>query len=335
VLGTVLTVALLSSGQIADAPDRLITPQGVELVNDPRVFVLFAALNGLGFSDESERKGPPLRAPVYHGIRESAREAMRKEEAKLAELRKFIDQHPGAMEAYLGAVLSHDLGSDKPLDDAPSSAKGLKEVLPLLRKLGTDPAFTKLFDDLALEQRKHSVELMARLDKAFTVASKQLGTSVRAPQRLVVVPNPLDSHGAVRTVDLPKTTFLVVGPGLESTTHAVLQASLRPIVKASVSKAWANAAKFKKAWDGVKGSKSVSQRWPDGESYAAETLARLFAFRAVSEAEGKKASTQDDDFLEAETEHGYRWARPMAQAQEGGNEPLDSAVAKILAKANP
>ena len=53
-----------STGQIADAPDRLISAHGIEIVSDGRVFVLFAALNGLGYSDETQRKGPPLRAPA-------------------------------------------------------------------------------------------------------------------------------------------------------------------------------------------------------------------------------------------------------------------------------
>src|SRR5687768_3036022 len=63
---------------ISDAPDKLITAHGVEIRNDERVFVLFAALNGLGFSEETQRKGPPLRAPVFHPLRAQIRDALRK-----------------------------------------------------------------------------------------------------------------------------------------------------------------------------------------------------------------------------------------------------------------
>ena len=48
-VSTLIALALSAPvGQIAEAPDRLVTPYGVELTSDGRVFVLFAALNGLG-----------------------------------------------------------------------------------------------------------------------------------------------------------------------------------------------------------------------------------------------------------------------------------------------
>lgn len=340
-LHTILTGALAlgaATGQISDAPDRLITPHGVELSSDGRVFVLFAALNALGYSDESERKGPPLRAPVYHPVRGSVREAMRKvEEAKLGELRRFFDANPATIEAYLAALLAHDLGLDKTVDDLPASAKNLSGVVPLVKKLGADPALTKIFDDVAAEQRKHALELMGKLDKAFNAAGSQLGGGgVRAPGRLVIVPNPLDSHGAVRTVELKNTTYLVVGPGLETATKAALQASLRPLSKAWVSKSYANAAKLKKHWDGLKILKSITTRYPDGESYAAETLTRVITFRALASANGQNASAMEEDFVERETKNGLRWTRAIVQALDArGGEPMETGVAKILAKANP
>lgn len=331
-------LALTPAGQIADAPDRLITAHGVELSSDGRVFVLFAALNALGYSDESERKGPPLRAPVYHPVRESVREAVRKlDPAKLAELRKFIEQHPAPIEAYLSAVLAQDLALDKPIDELPASAKNLAGVVPLIKKLGAEPALTKIFDDVALEQRKHALELMGRLDKTFAAAPQHVGgTGLRAPGRLVVIPNPLDSHGAVRTVELGKTTYLVVGPGLESATKATLQASLRPLAKTWAAKGYAGAAKLKRHWDGLKGIKSINSRYKDGEAYAAETLTRAVAYKILSSGSVKATTESEEDFAERESKNGLRWMRAVVQALDArGKEPMDTGAAKILAKANP
>src|SRR5579864_1523492 len=99
-LSSILLFTLLGVGAKdaaeADAPDRLITEQGLELRSDERVFVLFAALNALGYSEETERKGPPLRAPVFHPIRETVREALRKpdEAAKMSAVKAMFEQNP-------------------------------------------------------------------------------------------------------------------------------------------------------------------------------------------------------------------------------------------------
>ncbi|MEM7677401.1 MAG: hypothetical protein AAF449_15490, partial [Myxococcota bacterium] len=61
---TAFALALPTAAQATeDTPDRLFTMHGVELRVDEDVFVLFAALNAAGYAEETERKGPPLRAP--------------------------------------------------------------------------------------------------------------------------------------------------------------------------------------------------------------------------------------------------------------------------------
>lgn len=319
-------------GQIADAPDRLITPQGVELSSDGRVFVLFAALNGLGFSEETQRKGPPLAAPVYHPVRAQVREAMRKldEEGKLAEIRKFFDANPASIEAYAGVLLGHDVALDKPVGDLGGDAKKLAGVVPVVKKLGNDPALTKVFDDVLVLQRKQAMELYGRLDKVFTTGKKHLAVNdLRPSARLVVVPNPLDAHGAVRRVVVADTEYLLVGPGVETAADAVLASALRTTLAPSVKAAYANSPKLKKAWADLKSSKSVSARYADGDAYATETLAQIMAFQI-------RGGTNEDDFVDDANKDGLRWARPLLAALGNrAGEPIDASINKALPKASP
>jgi hypothetical protein len=328
-----------SLGQLKDAPDRLISPHGVELVTDGRVFLLFAALNGLGYSEETESKGPPLRAPVHHPIRSEVTEALRKLKAspRLASIKAQFEENPVEIEVYLAAVLSYDDSLTKPDNDMPIQAQKLKTAAGQLAAFGAEPEVTKIYDEVALANRTHAKDLMARLEKDFAQAEALLGTKdLRAPKRLVVVPNTLDSHGAVRLVELPKATLLVVGPGFESAERAILDASLRPLVRTWVDKGWPNAALAKKNWDGLKIYKKVTDRFPDGQSYLAETLSRALAFRIQSRLSGKSGADVDEDFAESQTKDGLRWTRAVLKALEGLKDgELEASMPRIVARVNP
>ncbi len=325
----------VGTAQIGDAPDRLVTPQGVELVSDGRVFVLYAALNGLGFSEETERKGPPLAAPIFHAIRADVREGMRKvdEDGKLADLKKFLDANPAALEDYLAAVLAHDLALGKAGPDLTGDAKKLAGVAPLLEKLGNEPELVALFDKTADAQRKLAKELADRLAKTFEAAQKHLGLdALRGDLQLVVLPNPLDAQGAVRRFRLGSTQYLVVGAAAEVATEAVLEANLRSFLAPHVTKAWAQAAKLQKAWGDVRRSKAIQARFADGDAYVTEHLADALTFQIVT---GAQAQGREEDYVDGAQKGGLRWARVFLGALEGRSGPIDQSIPKILARANP
>lgn len=328
-------------GQIAEAPDRLITPYGVDLVSDGRVFVLFAALNGLGYSEETQRKGPPLAAPVFHPVRAQVREAMRKldEEGKLAELRKFFDANPASIDAYAAALLAQDLGLEKAVGEPSAEAKKLAGVAALVKKLGNDPSLSKVYEDALVIQRKQSVELMGRLEKTFVAAKKHLNLAeLRAPVELVVIPNPLEAHDSVRVLAVGKTTYLLVGPGLETATQAVLDATLRPIIRAAVAKAYPNAAKLKKQWGEIKPLyKRIGAEYGEGDVYAAETLTQILSFQIRGLVAGTApTATAEDDFVEVQTKNGLRWTKPLLQnLGNRGTEPIDVTIGKVIPKVTP
>src|SRR5688572_25489815 len=134
-----MTVSLMAaSTAAADEPDRLITKHGVELRADENVFVLFAALNALEYNEETRRKGPPLKAPVFHQIREKVRNALRQGDKKnaTAGIKKLFDENPAEVEVYLEAILAGD--KDKPSVEA---AK-LKGKISAIEKFRNDAELT-------------------------------------------------------------------------------------------------------------------------------------------------------------------------------------------------
>ncbi len=336
----VSALAMTPVGQIADAPDRLISKHGVELSNDGRVFVLFAALNGLGYSDETKRKGPPLSAPVFHPLRIETRNAMRPlaDAGKLDVIRKLFDENPAAIDTYLQAILAHDLGLEAVQKEGTQAATDLAAAVKGLKAIGADPELAKLFDALALRQREHAKQIMAVLDKDFAEAGTYLGTQgLKAPLTVTVIPNPLDAHGSVRRVKVGEHLYLIVGPGLDEARDAVMAATLRPLVATWVEASWGGANLLKRHWDGLKISKRITERFPKPQAYLTETLTRAFVFRIRAKVDGKDADALAEDFIDAQTKDGMRWTRAVLAALDTvkAGEPMATAMATVAKRANP
>lgn len=332
-----LALTLPTSTGITDAPDKLITANGVEIRADERVFVLFAALNALGFSEETQRKGPPLRAPVFHPLRTQIRDALRKadEAGHMAGIRAMFDSNPAEIETYLEAILT-----ESPQNLSPEARK-LVEPLAALDTFRQKAELAKLFDNIATEQRTLAKELKGRLEKDFGEAAKSVGSKeLRAPLNMVVVPNPLDGQDSVRVVRTKDTMYVLTGPGLSSAQRAILEATLKKHVEAAVEQAWGtpSGSKYAKHWDTLKGSQRIVRYWPDGKGYLADTLARTLTFKIQGKLAGTAAKKEvEDDFLEDLNKADLRWARIVMRALDGfeGSEPIEGALPKLLAKSFP
>jgi hypothetical protein len=318
----------------ADAPDRLFTAQGLELRSDERVFVLFAALNALGYSEETERKGPPLRAPVFHPIRVEVREALRKVDT--AGVKAMFEQNPAEIEVYLEAILASGT------DDKGSSAEAKKiaSSLDALTQFRNKAELTKLFDSIAAEQRTIAKDLKARIEKDFAEAQRVLGAQVRAPASLVVVPNPLDGHDAVRVVETKERTYIVAGPGFPAAERAVLSHALGPALKKAIDSAWGTAGgqRYAKHWESLKGTFRNARRYPDGRAYLSENIARVLTFKIRAKVDGRPVTKEaEEDYLDELNKEGFRWSRFVARALDGvdGSEPFESALVKGLTRSAP
>ncbi|MCA9552235.1 MAG: hypothetical protein KC933_19510 [Myxococcales bacterium] len=332
---TLTALATLAPAAPADAPIRLITEHGVELRADEQVFVLFAALNAAGYSEESNRKGPPLRAPVFHEIRVDVRDELRKAKdvPSMAQVRKLFESNPGEIEDYLAAVLGRD---DKAKLSKAAQAL-LPKVNPVLDAFREEAKLTALFDKVAEEQRDHAKALKALVEKDFVEARKITGDAdLRGPKSLVVVPNPLDGHAMVRTVDIGDTRYLVVGPGSESARSAILAAALRPTMLQLAKQAYPRAKGFKRSWDGLKTSRRITSRYPDGADYLAEALTVALAQR-VSQAGKADTREADEDFIDEQARQGMRWARAALKILEkhDGKTSLAEELPKLVDKISP
>jgi hypothetical protein len=318
-----------------DAPLRLITPHGVDIVADEQVFVLFAAMNGAGYAEESARKGPPLLAPVFHPVRNEVRDAIRKvkDQGSVEALKKIFEENPGEIEDYLAAALATE---DKGL--SPAAAKLRPKLIPALERFHEETELAKVFDGLAEKQRDHAKDLKVRIEKRFGEASTMLGlASLRAPIELTVVPNPLDSSDSIRLVSQGTRKILIVGPGVGGPEHTTLVYALRPIFLDAVKKSYANAKNFKTSWDGIKTVRRIAAAFPDGETYLADALAQATAYRVATKLENKQAKDTDEDFIDAQAKDGQRWARAAVRILDARDTKTGLAddLGKITAKAIP
>lgn len=315
-----------------DAPDRLLSTHGVELRADENVFLLFSALNVAGYAEESERKGPPLRAPVFHEIRESVRDELRKYRAEPAvqAMTEVFEQNAVELEDYLAAALAG--GGLSP------AAKALQPKLqPALTEFKNKVQFLTVFDKLADDQRAHAKKLLKAINADLTAAAKMLGDAeFRAPQNLVVVPNPLDSHAVTRRVGTKTETILVVGPGMTTARRAILEESLRPTIRELVKANYRSAPLFAKSWSNLKTSRRIARRYKNGENYLTEALTRAVAYRVQATVDGKAGREADEEFIDSQAKSGMRWARGALRVIDKlAGKSMKSGLARALARTSP
>lgn len=311
------------------APDRLLTRHGVDIVLDEDVFVLFAALNAAGYSRETERKGPPLVAPIFHPIRADAREALRaaRNTNALKEARKVFEAHPVAIEVYLEAILAGQSASA-------GTAKLRDALIPVLTRFRKEAALEALFDRLAERQRTLALTLREDLDKDLGRATKLLGLkALTAPLDLVVVPNFLDGHAEARRVRSKAGRFVVVGPGFSSARAAIVTEVVAATLAASARQAVQGAAAFQQNWESLKASRRIRGRYGHAANYLAQALARAVTHRVRHP---KPHRETDEDFIDDQAKQGIRWARAglkIVDMPDRGS--LPTALAAVIRRVTP
>ena len=328
---TTMVVALSAPGAVGDAPDRLLSPHGIELRVDENVFVFFAALNAAGYADESLRKGPPLRAPVFHPLRRSTRQALRKvtESKAVHPLIKLFDDNPADVGTYLKALVSADESSLEKLRS---------EAQPILQTFREEGALNELFDNLATDQRDHAVRLMRSATEDMQVALRNFsGEEFQAPSGLIVVPNPLDSHEGVHRIVTGKgDVWVIVGPGDSTARRAVVAEALRPTVQRLVDRHYGSARSFRAAWRRVKRDRAVARRYGDGPAYLTDALVHALAWQAFVTSTGTPRRKAENDFLDTEARADRRWtAGALAIVRSLRGKKWTRHLGRVLARSAP
>jgi hypothetical protein len=300
-LFALLTLPLALTGAIEDAPTKIYTDSGVEMRLQEEVFRLFAALNAAGYAEESKRRAPPLSAPVYHPLRIDVRDALRelRDQPVTEAVRKLFQANPYPIEDYLAAMIAG------PEDRISENAQKLRGELAALEKFAEEASLTALFDELATEQRELAKELSVEIESGLDRAAEIIADpDFRAPTSLIVVPNPLDSHDAYRTLEIGDDSYVVVGPGLSAGRDRIVYAAVEPYVRSIVDKTWGVAAKWREHWDGVKLSKRIRGRYETGKNYMTVALTRALVHEIGGEEE-----EADEIFVDEQAREGMRWAR--------------------------
>jgi len=230
--------------------------------------------------------------------------------------------------------LSYDFDLTTQESKPDGKAKNLTAIAGLLAKLGNEVEIEKTFDDVAMAQRNLALSLKQALEKDFDTARSALGLGgLRAPTDLIVIVNPLDAHAAVHQLRVGSTTYLVVGPGLESARQAILEASLRPIARRWADAHYGKAAKLKKNWEGLRASRRITSRYSKGEAYLAENLTQVLAFKVWSKG-AKDIGSEEEDLIDRSAKDGLRWTRALLRALDG-TKLTDDAVGAAIGRASP
>ena len=331
----VALIALGTSAQAAsdEAPIELYTPQGVNIRLEERVFHLFAALNAAGYSAEEKRRGPPLNAPVYHPVRVQVRDALRdlRDQPIVNQLRELFEANPQPIAVYLEALLA-DEG-----DAISTAAKKLRPKLDLIDSFASEASLRALFDRLAVEQRDLAKNLMQAIDTDLGAAKAIIDSELRAPVNTVVVPNPLDSHTALETVDVGPTRYIVVGPDFDEARQNLVTELSKPYLRSAVDQAWGAAGKYRAHWDQVKVSKRISGRYGDAKNYLVTALAHALAHKVDSDRRGAAGAEADEAFIDEHAREGLRWARVALRIweQHEAGKPFDQDLARLVTKYGP
>jgi len=300
-LFALLTLPIVLTGAIEDAPTKIYTDSGVEIRLQEEVFQLFAALNAAGYAEESKRRAPPLSAPVYHPLRVEVRDALRelRDKPVTESVRKLFEANPYPIEDYLAAMIAG------PEDRISENAQKLRGKLGPIDEFAQEASLRALFDRLATEQRELAKKLSTEIETGLERAAETIADpDFRAPTSLVVVPNPLDSHDAYRTLEIGTDRYVVVGPGLTAGRDRIVYAAVEPYVRSIVDKTWGVAAKWRKHWEGVKLSKRILRRYKTGKNYMTVALTRALVHEIGGEEE-----EADDIFIGEQAREGMRWAR--------------------------
>ena len=204
------------------------TDDGVEIGVEPRVFAVFALLNGAGYDKETVFGPAPLERPGYSQTREKLRANVGRSSNK--PIFDLIAANPGTVEQYIEAALQ--LGPAPRFDATAATSPLAKALAPALREWFNEEGGSSLVRNANEEVKGIQKHLLPIIDKAVKGVgrmvrlgdvSEQLLDDAGAQGRVALMLNELDAHGA-RTIHIVgDTTGVFVGPfrGTDDETAAV------------------------------------------------------------------------------------------------------------------
>ncbi len=164
------------------------TPR-LEYRNSYEVFVLFAALNALGYDDESRISGMSL---LRRRTRGSLRRHVRSQ--KYPQLKRFFHAH-------------------SPWHLLIFTLRG--SSIPALRSFSKEPAVRALWREARTRQEAELGKISTLFARETVRLIRLVGKPVRPIDRIVLIPNLLDAYWRGYCLRVRRVCYIVVGPGAE------------------------------------------------------------------------------------------------------------------------
>lgn len=170
----------------------------LEAENSREVFVLFSALNAMGYDDENNIRGM---SPARQRIRKIL---LRHDwDKRYPKLKKAIgSDHPWHL---LNAVLT------KPKIKKTSV---LNTFISDIRKFSQEPLIRKLWTVFRIYQAEETKKLSPLFKEEATRLIKFISQPTRDIKRIVLIVNPLDAYWRGYGFGIGETGYVVVGPGI-------------------------------------------------------------------------------------------------------------------------
>ena len=218
------------------------TEDGVELGVEPRIFALYAILNGAGYDSESVHGPLPLQRPKYSAMREKLRQNIGRTTSP--ELIKLIATHPVSVQEYAAAVL--ELGPAPRFDDKGAVSPLAKQLAVHLREWFNEEGGSAQLRAANEEARATQKRLLPALDTAIKGTTKLVRLGETSDQllddtggatgRVAIVINELDAAGTLFVLQAKDTTGIVTGPARgPADDDAVLDAAVFAYAKTLVA----------------------------------------------------------------------------------------------------
>ncbi len=279
----------------------------VTVASDERLFTMMAALNATGYDDENNEQG-------MHPVRQAVRQRLAgKNLSSVARLGWPLPIHPSLYVTYA-------LQRSAPPEFARQAEGFWVEAVPPLAFYGLDSAMRDFYReaniaDLWREYKPQYDAVAERYRKPAPATVQQVLTYLKIhnppTNRVVVLPNLLDSYWRGYGERVGDTTYVIMGPSspdnlnLSLIQHEAMHPILNPMVDANLKAIDSAQADRLYAWLKPK----MSSGYPMWSSIMRETVIRAVEIRLADPSWRARAITQEES-------QGFMLVRPLAAKLE-------------------
>lgn len=333
-----LALLLVGAGiGFAQSEEGVFSAEGVQIHTDARVHALFAVLNERGYDKESERGPEPTMAARYHALRQRLRDKLKLGQDVQKQADTFIASHPDNVVRYLRAAL--ELG-DAPSFDAPDGVNlGGYENLAKVLTSAWGAGAAEVYDNDVADYRKTHKDLLPKVDAMSADLRKLLRMEGGADEqfeqesdesgRVIVIYNPLDSHGTQLRHKSGKLRYVVLGPWKTLNDKGVMDPIIVEMARALIAPELVKVASTPPSQALFQRAGPVGSAFKGADEYLSEALSRVIARTILKRSLVLRTGSDADPELPAEAD----LMRAFNDVFLKGTNKLGDALPTVLAQA--